>query len=190
MMPNEHGSHDEEIHLTAGMIAFGTAMSGLLLACCIYWWRLIDPAEVRSMFAPIYRFLLNKWWFDELYDKIFIKPTLWFGRCVAGFDRRCIDWLIDNLAIATRWFTSGFDRWIDQTFVDGLANWIARKTYGSWPLAAEGADRPPAAIPCIYPRWYGGNVFACDHWTDEITHLCHKNKSETEFPWTIHLSGL
>ncbi len=134
MMPNEHGSHDEEIHLTAGMIAFGTALSGLLLACCMYWWRLINPAEVRSMFAPIYRFLLNKWWFDELYDKIFIRPTLWFGRCVAGFDRGCIDWLIDHLAVVTRWFTSGFDRWIDQTFVDGLANWIARKTYrvGLW----------------------------------------------------------
>jgi NADH-quinone oxidoreductase subunit L len=134
MMPNEHGSHDAEIHLTAGMIAFGMAMAGLLLACCIYWWRLIDPAEVRSMFAPIYRFLLNKWWFDELYDKIFVRPTLWCGRCVAGFDRDGIDWLVDNLAVVTRRFTGGFDHWIDQIVIDGSVNWTARKTYaiGLW----------------------------------------------------------
>ena len=82
-MPAEHGSHDEEIHLAAGMIAFGTAMFGLLLACCFYWWRVLNPEEVRSMFAPIYRFLRNKWWFDELYEIVFIRPALFCGRCVA-----------------------------------------------------------------------------------------------------------
>jgi NADH-quinone oxidoreductase subunit L len=134
MMPAEHGSHDAEIHLLAGMIAFGTALFGLLLACCIYWWRLIDPAEVRSMFAPIYRFLLNKWWFDELYDMLFVRPTLWCSRLVAQLDRGGIDWLIDNLAVVTRWFTVGFDRWIDRIFIDGLVDWMAEKTYalGLW----------------------------------------------------------
>ncbi|MEK6250227.1 MAG: hypothetical protein N2C12_18730, partial [Planctomycetales bacterium] len=104
------------------------------LACCIYWWRLLNPAEIRSAFAPIHRFLINKWWFDELYDKIFVKPTLSIGRCVSVIDQKGIDWLIDGLARATCWFTGGFDRWIDQTFVDGSVNWIARKTHalGLW----------------------------------------------------------
>ncbi|MEO6359541.1 MAG: NADH-quinone oxidoreductase subunit L, partial [Sphingomicrobium sp.] len=31
-------------------------------------------------FPGLYRFLLNKWYFDELYDRIFIRPALWWGR--------------------------------------------------------------------------------------------------------------
>ncbi len=133
-MPAEHGSHAEEIHLAAGMIAFGTAMFGLLLASCLYWWRILNPEEVRSMFAPIYRFLRNKWWFDELYETIFIRPTIFCGRCVAQFDQRGIDWMINGLASCTRTFTSGFDRWIDKIFVDGFVNWVAARTFaiGIW----------------------------------------------------------
>jgi NADH-quinone oxidoreductase subunit L len=129
IIPAEAESHEDTVHVLAGLIAFGTAMSGLLLACCIYWWRLINPDEVRAMFAPIYRFLLNKWWFDELYDKIFVKPTLYIGRFIAWIDRGLIDWLIDNIARWARGFSNGFDRAIDQTFVDGTVNWVARCTH-------------------------------------------------------------
>ncbi len=134
MMPAEHGSHDAEIHLAAGMIAFGTAMFGLLLACCLYWWRVLDPEEVRSMFAPIYRFLRNKWWFDELYEIIFIRPVLFCGRCVAKFDQHGIDWAVNGLASCTRSFTTKFDRWVDHLFIDGSVDWIAARTYalGLW----------------------------------------------------------
>jgi len=30
--------------------------------------------------APLYNFLLNKWYFDELYDAIFVKPAMWIGK--------------------------------------------------------------------------------------------------------------
>jgi NADH-quinone oxidoreductase subunit L len=66
------------------MIAFGTAMFGLLLACCFYWWRVLNPEEVRSMFAPIYRFLRNKWWFDELYEIVFIRPAFFAAAAWRG----------------------------------------------------------------------------------------------------------
>ena len=32
------------------------------------------------MHQPLYKFLLNKWYFDELYDFIFVRPTMWLGR--------------------------------------------------------------------------------------------------------------
>ena len=39
----------------------------------------LGPAEygavVASTFGGVYRFLLNKWYFDELYDAIFVRPT-------------------------------------------------------------------------------------------------------------------
>jgi NADH-quinone oxidoreductase subunit L len=28
----------------------------------------------------LYRFLLNKWYFDEIYDFLLVRPTLWLGR--------------------------------------------------------------------------------------------------------------
>jgi NADH-quinone oxidoreductase subunit L len=38
------------------------------------------PAEFVRQFPSIHRFLLNKWYFDELYDRIFVRPSLWLGR--------------------------------------------------------------------------------------------------------------
>ncbi len=35
-------------------------------------WAKVNP--------PLYRFLLNKWYFDELYDAVFVRPAFWLGR--------------------------------------------------------------------------------------------------------------
>jgi NADH-quinone oxidoreductase subunit L len=38
------------------------------------------PRQLAKQQAPLYNFLLNKWYFDELYAAIFIKPGMWLGR--------------------------------------------------------------------------------------------------------------
>jgi NADH-quinone oxidoreductase subunit L len=38
------------------------------------------PRQLAQQQAPLYNFLLNKWYFDELYAAIFIKPAMWLGR--------------------------------------------------------------------------------------------------------------
>ncbi|NOZ32004.1 MAG: NADH-quinone oxidoreductase subunit L, partial [Alphaproteobacteria bacterium] len=44
----------------------------------------------------LYLFLLNKWYFDELYELIFVRPAKWIGRALwHGFD----DWLIDTIIV-------------------------------------------------------------------------------------------
>ena len=35
------------------------------------------PAVTAKAFRPLYLFLLNKWYFDELYDFLFVRPALW-----------------------------------------------------------------------------------------------------------------
>jgi NADH-quinone oxidoreductase subunit L len=51
----------------------------------------IAPRLARQHQA-LYRFLLNKWYFDELYDLIFVRPALWLGRVLwKGGDGRVID---------------------------------------------------------------------------------------------------
>ena len=37
------------------------------------------PAQLAAQQAPLYRFLLNKWYFDELYDVIFVRSAKWLG---------------------------------------------------------------------------------------------------------------
>jgi NADH-quinone oxidoreductase subunit L len=38
------------------------------------------PGWTARTFRPLYLFLLNKWYFDELYDWLFVRPALWLGR--------------------------------------------------------------------------------------------------------------
>jgi len=59
-----------------------TAMLAIGWAVAAYIYLLhpqIAPRLAREHDA-LYRFLLNKWYFDELYDLIFVRPALWVGR--------------------------------------------------------------------------------------------------------------
>ncbi len=49
--------------------------TGILLAFYFFFRRPYLPQTIAESFKEIYTFLLNKWFIDELYEKIFIKPT-------------------------------------------------------------------------------------------------------------------
>jgi NADH-quinone oxidoreductase subunit L len=38
------------------------------------------PARLAARYDWLYQFLLNKWYFDELYDFLFVRPAMWLGR--------------------------------------------------------------------------------------------------------------
>ncbi len=128
-MPAEHLSHASEVHVPVSLTAFAVALMGFSLATACYGLRKLDPADVTRQFPWIYRFLKNKWWFDELYDFLFIRPILRIAGWVAALDKRGIDWIIDGIARATRGLST-VDDWIDRTFVDGAVNRIAAWCYG------------------------------------------------------------
>ncbi len=127
-LPAEHLSHAHEIHVPVTLLAFSVAVAGFLLAAVIYWWRLLDADVISRMFWPVHDFLRNKWWFDELYQFLFVRPVLAGARLAAGIDRVVIDGLAHALAGAVRLF-SRFDDWIDRLFVDGAVNATANVTY-------------------------------------------------------------
>lgn len=126
--PNEHASHAHGIHVQATLFAFSTALGGFLLATVFYGLRWLNPNDVRQQFSAVYRFLLNKWYFDELYHAIFVRPVHALAKVIAGFDRKFIDGLIDNLARWTRGLAD-IDDVIDRYLVDGLVNLTAGWTY-------------------------------------------------------------
>jgi NADH-quinone oxidoreductase subunit L len=56
----------------------------MILGLGIAWWAYIKdttvPARFVATFPAVYRFLFNKWYWDELYNLIFVRPAFWFGR--------------------------------------------------------------------------------------------------------------
>ncbi|NQU26100.1 MAG: NADH-quinone oxidoreductase subunit L, partial [Candidatus Nealsonbacteria bacterium] len=127
--PAEHVGHtDHAIHVNAGLIAFAMAAVGFLLATVFYGLRKLDPEDTRKQFAPLHRFLVNKWWFDELYRFVFVRPVLTVSGWISTVDKRGIDWVADGSAKVVT-MVSRVDDWIDRTFVDGLIERIATSTY-------------------------------------------------------------
>ncbi|MEO5338756.1 MAG: NADH-quinone oxidoreductase subunit L, partial [Magnetospirillum sp. WYHS-4] len=56
------------------------AVSGIALAYFMYMVAPKLPGTLATAWAPVYRFLLNKWYFDELYDFLFVRPAMRLGR--------------------------------------------------------------------------------------------------------------
>jgi NADH-quinone oxidoreductase subunit L len=53
---------------------------GLLVALWAYVWDTSVPRRFVGTFSGLYQFLLNKWYFDELYHLIFVRPAFAVGR--------------------------------------------------------------------------------------------------------------
>ena len=78
---NEHLMHAmHEVPMWVKLSSTVAMLIGLGLAYFMYQRSVDAPQRLAAMFAPVYRFFLNKWYFDELYHAIFIRPAFWFGR--------------------------------------------------------------------------------------------------------------
>jgi NADH-quinone oxidoreductase subunit L len=56
------------------------SLAGLAMAYQMYIRRPDWPGKLAAAFPGVYQFLLNKWYFDELYNVIFVRPAFWLGR--------------------------------------------------------------------------------------------------------------
>jgi NADH-quinone oxidoreductase subunit L len=78
---NEHLMHAmHEVPLWVKLASTVAMLTGLFVAWSMYIRSDTAPTAVAGHFAPLYKFFYNKWYFDELYNLIFIKPAFWFGR--------------------------------------------------------------------------------------------------------------
>ena len=68
-----------------------------------YWFYIVNPSLPRRLAENqryLYLFLLNKWYFDEIYDFLFIRPAQWLGRFLwKRGDGAVIDGGINGLAL-------------------------------------------------------------------------------------------
>ncbi len=69
-----------EVPIWVKFTPFDAMVAGFVLAFFFYIRNTSLPAKLAAMHQPIYQFLLNKWYFDEIYDFLFVKPAFWLGR--------------------------------------------------------------------------------------------------------------
>ena len=105
--------------------SIAVAGCGIFLSWLFYiLWPNIPVALARN-FKPLYNLLLNKYWIDEIYDKLIIQPFLGLSRLAFSFDFNIIDGLV-NFSAALTLAVSRVKGWIDKYIIDGLVNLIAR----------------------------------------------------------------
>jgi NADH-quinone oxidoreductase subunit L len=73
---------DEMHHIPQAIAFLPTVMMvvGFLVSWLFYIRRPYLPVELANQHQMLYQFLLNKWYFDELYEFIFVRPAKWLGR--------------------------------------------------------------------------------------------------------------
>jgi NADH-quinone oxidoreductase subunit L len=73
----------EELHHVPGWVPWLPTVMMLLGAVLALWFYILQPwrpAALAKEQPYLYRFLLNKWYFDEIYDAIFVRPAKAIGR--------------------------------------------------------------------------------------------------------------
>jgi NADH-quinone oxidoreductase subunit L len=122
-----HFTH--ELHNAAGGLALLSAGLGFIFAWVIYRRNALDPAEAEQQFPGVRSFLWNKWYFDELYSVLLVRPSLVIAGWCRAFDAYVIDGIIHGVARLTV-LTSKWDGKFDNGVVDGLVNLTARVLHG------------------------------------------------------------
>ncbi len=122
-----HGSHHEAAEHTINWFVMGSSIAasvgGILLAALIYLKNLSWAEAAARTFQPLYQLSRNKFWFDEIYSALIIRPFQRLGEFLFRFDQVVIDGLVNATGIGTV-KVSDLQHWIDQHIVDGLVNFV------------------------------------------------------------------
>jgi len=107
------------------------ALGGLFLG----WWVYrdykageVDP--VQKALGSVYTVLKNKYYFDELYDTIFVRPAVWMAVIFSSLwmDRKVIDGILHWFAHITGVIGSFLRNAIDKPIINGTADWVGDTT--------------------------------------------------------------
>ena len=116
-----HGAASTEILFA--LISIAVAGFGLFLAYTFYVRRPEKPKAMAEAWPVAHRWLYNKYYVDEGYDKTFVQGTLNGGKGLYLFDAKVVDGAVNGTALGTlilSWISDNFDT----NFVDGAVNGV------------------------------------------------------------------
>jgi NADH-quinone oxidoreductase subunit L len=108
-------------HIPAMALSLLVAGLGILLAFATYYWKRISADRVAERLRPVYLFLLNKWYFDELYGAVVVGGTHALTRVLRWFDNTIIDGLVNGAGWTAKGVSTVSGKF-DLGIIDGLVN--------------------------------------------------------------------
>src|SRR4029077_6073586 len=120
----EAASHSTELLLMG--ISVTVAVLGFVLAYVLYVSKPYLPQKIADSFGGLYEAVVNKYYVDELYAKLFVKPLVDGSTSILwqGVDRKVIDDTVNNAADGAR-HVSDEVRHMQSGNVRSYAGWIA-----------------------------------------------------------------
>jgi NADH-quinone oxidoreductase subunit L len=114
----------KELALTIVSVAAG--LLGLFLAWLLYYKRRHLPEQIAASLGGLYRAVANKYYVDELYGALFVRPLVDGSTTVLwkGVDQGIIDATVNNAASTAR-HTSDNVRHMQSGNLRSYAGWIA-----------------------------------------------------------------
>lgn len=101
MAPDNHVM--DEAHHAPTWVKVSPFIAMLIGFVTAYWFYIVNPSlpvRLAQSQAPLYNFLLNKWYFDEIYDFLFVRPAQALGRLLwKRGDGNVIDGTINGVAM-------------------------------------------------------------------------------------------
>jgi len=106
-------------------LSMAVAMAGLILAWVGYGLKIrLIPGSIQSFFRPIHRVVAGKYFVDELYGMVLLRPLGWISRSSFAFDARVIDGAVNGMG-DLGWRLSRIKRWVDEHLIDRSVNGLA-----------------------------------------------------------------
>jgi len=101
VLPFKAGEHGGLAELALAAVSVLTALAGVFVAWLMYGRGQVDAQKIGVATNPIHRLILNKYYVDEIYDTLIVRPIyglcLW---CARVFDVKVIDGLVNGVASA------------------------------------------------------------------------------------------
>jgi len=110
-----------DVHGTAMTLSILIAATGILLAFAVYHWKKISADTLAQKAGVLYRGASSLWYFDEIYDQVFVNGLFLLTKISRWFDENVIDAIVNGTAVVIRGIST-VSSWIDTNIVDGLVN--------------------------------------------------------------------
>ncbi len=126
-MAETYGLHHADLPFipVAVSVSVIVSLGGIFIAWLIYGRKPLQagqPDPLVRWLGPIHTLLKNKYYFDELYHLIIVRPALWFAKADYWFDRNIIDMIVNTVGRFGRWVANFTRRAIDEWLIDGAVN--------------------------------------------------------------------
>lgn len=101
------------------LTSIAVAVGGLVIGWLMYRgaYQKADDRDPMEFLGPVHHFLKNKYFIDEVYDRVFVRPTLWISETVVS-------------------------AWIDRGIIDGTLHLIARAAFRLGYIFRDDFEKP------------------------------------------------